>query len=520
MKRFCRVFAIGLGSLLIALAFGRPSQTAGQEKRESIFNRKIHIENKLSLEIPKAPRLCDSLGLKKMRINVGNCELYVEEEGKGVPVILINGGPGGTHHYFHPWFSRASSYARVIYYDQRGCGLSDYQPGKDGYSVDQAISDLDAIRKSLGIDKWVVLGYSYGGFLAQFYATRCPENLAGLILLGASPGTSVKMKPSRQYDFMSEEEKTRLKQIGMELGKLTLENKWPPEKFMALLVYNNHLNGDWKRQHFYKPSPEKLAQGALYEWNFDMKNDFRGGISASEDRIDLAGAFDSCPIPTLILEGQWDLTWNTDKPEILAKNHPGSKLIMFENAGHGVYDENPDKFFAAVKEFLTNLPNIAPQEIASYKASLTEWSKKQKAASVDLTTPFGWGRASMEKLAKAYKREWCETLENAISFLKTGFALYEAKNYDEALYIFERMQKSAEKSRNTEHEALALIWQAHMLDLLGKRAEAVALYKRVAEMNIKSAWKHSQYGLEYEVSTYAKERMTKPFVRIENFQKF
>jgi tetratricopeptide (TPR) repeat protein len=151
---------------------------------------------------------------------------------------------------------------------------------------------------------------------------------------------------------------------------------------------------------------------------------------------------------------------------------------------------------------------------------LAGWNKKQKAAPVDFTTPFGWGRASMEKLAKAYKREWCDTLENAISFLKMGFAQYEVNNYDEALYVFERMQQSAEKSQNKEHEALALIWQAHMLDLLGKRAEAVARYKQVADMNIKSTWKHSQYGLDYEVSAYAKERMTKPFVRIENREQF
>lgn len=468
MKRSSYIFLIILDFISLALSIGQAAQTADTKKRESIFDRKVHIEKQLVLEIPQAPRLCDSLNIKKQRINVGDCQLYVEEEGKGVPLILINGGPGGTHHYFHPWFSRAKDYARVIYYDQRGCGLSDYQPGKDGYSVEQAISDLDAIRQALGIDKWVVLGYSYGGFLAQFYATKYPDNLAGLILLGASPGIRVKMKPSRQYDFISVEEKARFQQIGKELEKLALENKWPPEKSMALLVYNNHLNGDWKRQNFYRPSPEKLAQGALYEWNFDMKNDFRGGISHSEGRIDLTGAFHSCPIPTLILEGKWDLTWNTDKPEILSTNHPGTKLVLFENAGHGIYDEEPDKFFAALKEFLTNLPKIVPQELAAYRTLLAEWNKKLEAVPVDQTTRFGWGPAAMEKLAQAYKRDWCDTLEDPISFLKMGFAHYEVKNYEEALYVFERMRRAAEKSQIRDHQALALIWQGHMLDLMEK----------------------------------------------------
>jgi hypothetical protein len=138
---------------------------------ESIFDRVVNIEPEIYTEIPEVPRWCDRLELKKHRINVGDCELYVDEEGKRMPIVLINGGPGGTHHYFHPWFSRAKKFARVIYYDQRGCGLSDYTPGENGYSVEQAVEDLDSIRKALNIDRWVVLGYSYGGFLVSAHGS-------------------------------------------------------------------------------------------------------------------------------------------------------------------------------------------------------------------------------------------------------------------------------------------------------------------------------------------------------------
>ena len=123
------------------------------ENRESILDRVVYIERELIMDIPFIERWCDRLELKKQRIDVGDAKLYVEEEGKGMPLVLINGGPGGTHHYFHPWFSKAKKYARVIYYDQRGCGLSDFEPGEEGYSVHQAVEDLDAIRKALVIDK-------------------------------------------------------------------------------------------------------------------------------------------------------------------------------------------------------------------------------------------------------------------------------------------------------------------------------------------------------------------------------
>lgn len=55
-----------------------------------------------------------------------------------------------------------------------------------------------------------------------------------------------------------------------------------------------------------------------------------------------------------------------------------------------------------------------------------------------------------------------------------------------------------------------------MLDLMGKRKEAVEIYKRVAEMGVTGGMEHSQFGLRYSPSPYAKERMEKPFVRVEN----
>jgi len=81
------------------------------------------------------------------------------------------------------------------------------------------------------------------------------------------------------------------------------------------------------------------------------------------------------------------------------------------------------------------------------------------------------------------------------------------------------MQPSMKKKGHKEHMALSMIWQGHVLDLLGKRKEAIALYKQVAEMNIDEVWQHSQYGLKYAISPYARDRMKTPFKRIENEEK-
>jgi proline-specific peptidase len=480
---------------------------------ESILERVVHIEPALVTSIPETFRWCDRLeGLDKRWVDAGDARLYVEVEGKGTPVVLINGGPGGTHHYFHPWFSRAKKYARVVYYDQRGCGLSDFKPGDNGYSVEQAVEDLEAIRKALGFDKWVVLGYSYGGFLAQLYTVLHPESVSGLVLLGASPGMRADDGPSREGDFISEAEKNRMSELRRELNEYAKKNNLPRQKVVELSIYNNFLNGDWKRQNFYRPSPERLAQGALYEWTHE--ENLNSLMNQSEGRWDFTGAFEANPIPTLILEGRWDLTWSEKKKDILKGNHPNGQMVVFKNAAHGIYDEDPDAFFGVLKEFVKSLPRVDGEALARYRTFLAGWVAAMKARPDFVIDNISWGLSASRELAGRYSPEWLESLSSLRHYLRAGFALYDMERYADALRVFERLE--AKFGSDPKMKALGLIWQGHMLDLMGKRAEALGCYQKAAEMNLTETWSHSQYGLKYALSPYAKERLKTPFKRLEN----
>jgi hypothetical protein len=151
--------------------------------------------------------------------------------------------------------------------------------------------------------------------------------------------------------------------------------KIPQERSLELIVFNNHLSGDWKRQSFYKPTMEELAQTALYGWK--PAPYFRSDMHFSKGKVDLDGAFEDCPIPTLIMEGKWDLTWNTDKPEILHKNHPNARLIMFDRSAHSPFADEPDQFFSELKSFIKNLPEVDDSKLIAWKNSLKEWEKEK-----------------------------------------------------------------------------------------------------------------------------------------------
>jgi len=503
--------------MLGLISMGSLSQEkSGGAKRETVLDRVVYIEKNMIVDIPKISRLCDQLDLKKQRINVGDCELYCEQEGKKIPIVLLHGGPGATHHGFHPSFSMAKSFAQVIYYDQRGTGISGYCRGS-GYSVDQAADDLENLRKALKIDKWIVLGHSYGGLLAQYYSLRYPESLRGLVLVGASEGMHVQMEPTRQYDYISKEELQRMREVSAEVQKYAKEKNLSEEQFMEIFVYNRHLNGDWKRQNFYRPSVESLARMARYEWK--PGPDFRNDMGQSINKIDLEGAFQQCPIPTMILEGRWDLTWNTDKPEILHKNHPGSQLVMFERSSHSPFDDEPERFFQVLRDFTKGLPKISSSDISAWKAYLLTWKKKQEESPAYLLRATGNGHSSYEKISKMYSKLWLEQLNDFGSILRLGMALYDWERYEEALGAFQKLAGLEDVEKDKFNYALALVWQGQMLDLLGKREEAVSIYKKVVDMNITGQQQHDQFGLVISPSPYAAERLKVPFKRIENKMK-
>ena len=331
--------------------------------RETVLDRKVYIEKELIPEIPDVPPLCDGMEIWKQLVDIGDCKLYCEQDGEGVPVVILHGGPGATHHYFHPHFTRAKDFLRIIYYDQRGCGMSQYEKG-EGYSLEQAVDDLDKLRGALQICKWIVLGHSYGGTLAQCYAIKYPQSVSGLVLVGSScDGLPIRLSGTRQYDFMSEEEKKKIRQI---------QNN--PNLSLKQVVFNAHLNGDWKRQNFYRPSRKELARLALYEWKHNRiyRTRIIRSLNALKSGNLLAGAFKECPIPVLLLEGKWDLTWSEEKPQKLQACFPGSRLVLFERSSHDPFADEPVKFFAALKSFVEDLPEISNNQISLWKRQFSK----------------------------------------------------------------------------------------------------------------------------------------------------
>nr|WP_047166159.1 alpha/beta hydrolase [Sphingomonas sp. Y57] len=131
-----------------------------------------------------------------MRVNVGDISLFMDVVGSQLAieggqvrsrptVILLHGGPAWDHLALRPALEPLADVAQLVFYDHRGLGRSDRgEPAR--WNLRQWAADLHRLIGTLGVEKPIILGQSFGGFVAQRFAIDYPDSYAGLILLATA----------------------------------------------------------------------------------------------------------------------------------------------------------------------------------------------------------------------------------------------------------------------------------------------------------------------------------------------
>src|SRR5437868_3501576 len=110
-----------------------------------------------------------------MRHLVQNISLYVEERGEGDPSIVFLHYWGGTHRTWNKVVAELAGSHHTITYDMRGWGQSD--PAESGYSMGTLADEAASLIEHLALKKYVLVGHSMGGKVAQLLASRRPAGL-------------------------------------------------------------------------------------------------------------------------------------------------------------------------------------------------------------------------------------------------------------------------------------------------------------------------------------------------------
>lgn len=283
-----------------------------------------------------------------MKVEVNGVRLFFEVGGRCLDdsrdpprerptLIVLHGAPGFSDHTaFRPAFTVLEDVAQVIYLDLRGAGRSDGDP--DGnYSLEAWADDLVAFCDALDIDKPVVLGNSAGGMLAAVYAIRYPTHPGKLIL----SSTQARLDPQRCAAVFE--------RLGGEVAReAALDSLERIGELSTFAAYGEHC------MPLYNTTPQPRAfASAVFRKELAIAFHTLGGIWHTMDHLE---QLDRIMCPTLVLAGTEDpVTPIEDSEDIVARLDPDStRFERFDNAGHGVWHDDPDRAFRVLREFITS----------------------------------------------------------------------------------------------------------------------------------------------------------------------
>lgn len=343
-----------LAGLLLWYSMGAPLYTPGLVRAEK--NLRSPLEPPKQMEEPGYWRVEDDV------------RLFYTTQGTGRPILVVHGGPGFPMHRPLMGLEPLTKEHSVICYDQRGCGKStrpfDRFSSKNYYAnmkeleqtlgIGAHVADIERIRRILGKEKLVLLGHSFGAFLAAMYAAEFPEHVEALILVAPAgvlllpdegdgffaeirkflPGDKqieydAFLKEYLDFGSIFSKSESELAQMNRKLGQFFLTASGLP-----VGAENNGIpqgNGGWMVH-------------ALY-FSMGMRHDYRSALKNVEARA-------------LIIHGEGDIV-----PERISRMYadclPHSRLHLMRtgqtHGGHFPFREQPETFATTVNGFLAGI---------------------------------------------------------------------------------------------------------------------------------------------------------------------
>lgn len=284
-------------------------------------------------------------------ITVNGAKLWVVTVGKGQPLFVVAGGPGGVHVGLRR-FDSLAAHRMLVYFDGYGRGKSDTAKDVKEYSIERDIADLEGLRKAMNFDKIDVLGHSYGGVVAQGYAIKYPQYTSHLVL--ANSFHSYIMWQAND-DNSNHEIKTNYPEVWDTLMHIR-EKGFISSDPLHQVIYGRVPYGflyAYNPEHFRRrgarPYPNAF-NAKLYYQMVGKDGDFIVGNDIGN--FDFRTQLKNLKMPVLIYGGRYD---RVAVPSMMVKFKdycPQAKFVMFEYSGHNPQVEEPQALFKLLREFL------------------------------------------------------------------------------------------------------------------------------------------------------------------------
>ena len=298
-------------------------------------------------------------GIKMIPIStpIGNFNVWTKRVGNNpkIKVLLLHGGPGGTHEFFEcfdGFFPQES--IEYIYYDQLGSYYSDQPNDNSLWTIERFVEEVEQVRKALKLDSsnFYLMGQSWGGILAMEYALKYQKNLKGLIIANMMASAPAYNKYAEEVLGPQLEPK-----VFSQIKEFEKNKDYSNPKYMELLMnyyYTEHILrmpvAKW---------PESINR-AFKHLNPNVYVYMQGpsefGITgnATLKNWDVTSRLKTLSIPTLVIGAKYD-TMDPKHMEWISKEVQNGRFLYCPDGSHCSQYDDQEHYFPGVIRFLKDV---------------------------------------------------------------------------------------------------------------------------------------------------------------------
>jgi proline-specific peptidase len=263
---------------------------------------------------------------------------------KGIPLLVVHGGPGAPHDYLET-LAELADQRPVIFYDQLGCGNSDRPEDESLWSVDRFVEELVTVRSALKLEQIHLLGQSWGTMLSVEYLLRNnPSGIQSLIL--SAPFLSTPIWAADQRELISKMEPD-IQDIILRIEK---SGDYDAEEYQEAMMafYRKHLcrMDPWPKSLL--RTMDKMGLG-VYEY---MWGPSEFTITGTLLDAELTGELKKITVPTLFTCGEYDEA-TPKSTKLFHSQLPGSEIHIFPDASHQHHIEAQAEYHQLLREWLS-----------------------------------------------------------------------------------------------------------------------------------------------------------------------
>ncbi|MEU7024528.1 alpha/beta fold hydrolase [Streptomyces sp. NPDC046203] len=268
--------------------------------------------------------------------------LWARRTGSGAtPLVLCHGGPG-IRDTFGELADRLGDRYAVHRWDQRGCGRSEGRDGgAEAYTLARAVADLEAVRRGFGLERMVLLGHSWGAYLALRYALDHPRQVERLVYVsGVGIGPEEEWRPAYAENFLRALGPRR--RHWEELAALPDPSPAQERKQCVLRWATDFADPDRALQQAARMATPWYADGihtAAGRW--------LGAAKRAEDPAALLARCARLDVETVVVDGALDMRPRSAVDSLVAAL-PRVRRVTLADAGHMPWEEDWEGFRAAV----------------------------------------------------------------------------------------------------------------------------------------------------------------------------